>query len=60
MAAKRIKVKAWACKCDREPCGHEWVTLTDQKPKVCPKCKALTWDRQTFVARKPKDSAARS
>jgi hypothetical protein len=45
MSAKRIRVKAWACKCEREPCGHEWVTLTDQLPKVCPKCKALTWNK---------------
>lgn len=42
---KRITIKAWACKCDREPCGHEWTTQGDQLPKVCPACKALTWNQ---------------
>lgn len=47
MSAKRttVKYKAWACTCER--CGHEWTTLKDQLPKVCPKCKALTWNKKT-------------
>lgn len=46
MSAKpfTIKERRWRCKCDRTACGHEWVTLTDQLPLVCPKCKALTWN----------------
>ena len=27
-------------------CGHEWFQATDQRPKVCPRCKNYNWYKQ--------------
>ena len=37
-------VKAYRCHC-----GHEWVNRPldrDVRPRVCPKCKVINWDRR--------------
>jgi predicted Zn-ribbon and HTH transcriptional regulator len=26
-------------------CGHEWYPKTNEKPRVCPKCKSANWDK---------------
>ena len=31
-------------KCLRPECGNEWFPRSEQKPKVCPKCKSYKWD----------------
>ncbi len=31
-------------KCTR--CLHSWYPRTENKPKVCPKCKSPYWDRE--------------
>ncbi len=38
------------CKCTN--CGHEWITRSNEKPRVCPKCKNYNW----FV---PRDAQGR-
>ena len=46
-----FKVTAYRCRC-----GHEWVnrSLRDRsRPKMCPKCKTVNWDRPKRPA-KPK------
>lgn len=36
-------VKLDGCRCR---CGHEWLPRnTEEKPRVCPKCKSPNWDR---------------
>ena len=42
--AKEIgMVQLLGCRCR---CGHEWLPRqTDEKPRVCPKCKSPNWDR---------------
>jgi len=40
MAVEKITVLK--CKCER--CGHEWITRTEEMPKVCPKCKSPYWN----------------
>ena len=37
----KVKVDAWEC----ERCGHIWKPRSEEKPKVCPKCKSPYWDR---------------
>lgn len=41
MGIKEIKVLQ--CTCER--CGHEWITRSNEKPRVCPKCKSPYWDK---------------
>jgi len=44
-----ITLKGYRC----ERCGHEWVPRnTDEKPRVCPKCKTPYWDRPRKDAEK--------
>jgi len=42
--AKEIgMVQLLGCRCR---CGHEWLPRqTEEKPRVCPKCKSPNWDR---------------
>ena len=43
-----FKVNAYRCRC-----GHEWVPKDlhqVERPKLCPKCKTVNWDR----AKRPK------
>ena len=35
-----IMVKGYQC--DR--CNHKWVPISDESPKVCPKCKSPYWN----------------
>lgn len=35
--------KVLECLCDRDGCGHKWITRSDQLPKVCPRCKSRDW-----------------
>ncbi len=38
-----FKVTAYRCRC-----GHEWVPrnlYSNERPRVCPKCKSPNWDR---------------
>ena len=38
-----FKVTAYRCRC-----GHEWVPhnlRSEERPRVCPKCKSANWDR---------------
>lgn len=42
---------ARACKCLR--CGHEWHSVANPQPIVCPKCRSPYWDRERRVP-KPK------
>lgn len=38
----KIKIEGYIC----ERCGHKWVPRnTDEKPRVCPRCKSPYWDR---------------
>ena len=37
-----VEVVVLACRCR---CGHEWVTKTNERPRVCPKCKSENWDK---------------
>ena len=46
-----FKVSAYRCRC-----GHEWLpkSLSSQeRPRVCPKCKSPNWDRPYKFRRKP-------
>ena len=27
-------------------CGHEWLSRTGERPRVCPKCKSANWDKE--------------
>ena len=38
-----ITIKAW--KCDREGCGHVW--LSPSVPVACAKCKSRSWNKAT-------------
>lgn len=29
-------------KCER--CGHDWYQRSENKPRICPKCKSPYWD----------------
>lgn len=40
MSIKEIIVKK--CKCER--CSHDWITRSNDTPKVCPKCKSPYWN----------------
>lgn len=44
----QVVVPAW--KCDREVCGHIW--LSKVKPKRCAKCKSPGWDKSTTGLRR--------
>lgn len=38
-----FQVTAYRCRC-----GHEWVPAdirSEERPRVCPKCKSPNWDR---------------
>jgi len=36
-------VSLYGCRCR---CGHEWLPrITEEKPRVCPKCKSPNWDK---------------
>ena len=37
------EIKVYECKCER--CKHEWITMTEELPVVCPKCKSPYWDK---------------
>lgn len=26
-------------------CGHEWIPRSDERPRICPKCKSAYWDK---------------
>ena len=26
-------------------CGHEWYPKSNERPRVCPKCKSANWDK---------------
>jgi len=41
MDKKEIKVY----ECKYESCKHEWITITEEAPVVCPKCKSSYWDK---------------
>lgn len=54
------KIKLPKLKCLRPNCGHEWIPRSEERPKVCPKCKSRVWDKpkvgrvltgETFTAR---------
>jgi predicted Zn-ribbon and HTH transcriptional regulator len=37
------------CRCR---CGHEWLPRqSEEKPRVCPKCKSANWDRPKLFER---------
>lgn len=36
-----ITLKGYKC----ERCGHVWVPQSEEKPRVCPKCKSPYWDK---------------
>jgi DNA-directed RNA polymerase subunit RPC12/RpoP len=36
-----LLVKAFKC----ERCGHVWVPQSEERPRVCPKCKSPYWDK---------------
>ncbi len=38
----------WHCGCDK--CGHVWNTKTDEIPTKCPKCKVITWNKDSEPA----------
>ena len=43
-------VTAYRCRC-----GHEWVPMDlnqVERPKMCPKCKTVNWDRPKRPAKK--------
>ena len=43
-------VQLLGCRCR---CGHEWLPRSaDEKPRVCPKCKAPNWDKEKLFDRK--------
>ncbi len=38
-----FQINAYRCRC-----GHEWVPAdfySEERPRVCPKCKSPNWDR---------------
>jgi hypothetical protein len=37
-----LKVTRWHCYCIL--CGAKWLTVTDQKPKVCSGCNSPHWN----------------
>ena len=40
-----IRVKrVLECTCEREGCGHVWITKSDTLPIACPKCKSRNWN----------------
>lgn len=40
--AKQITIKTRGWECVR--CGHQWVPLREEPPRICPKCKSAYWD----------------
>ncbi len=48
-------VQAW--RCDRDACGHVW--LSPGKPKRCAKCKSPAWDRGAPAVVDPVELVAR-
>ncbi len=46
-----VEVTVLSCLCR---CGHEWVTKTPERPRVCPKCKSPNWDQPKQWERKVK------
>jgi predicted Zn-ribbon and HTH transcriptional regulator len=52
MARITITVDGWRC----ERCGHEWIPLRENAPRVCPKCKSPYWDRPRRAASEPEAS----
>jgi DNA-directed RNA polymerase subunit RPC12/RpoP len=36
-----ITLKGYKC----ERCGHTWVPVSEERPRVCPKCKSPYWDK---------------
>lgn len=44
-----VEVVVLSCRCR---CGHEWLTRTKERPRVCPKCKSANWDKPKLWERK--------
>jgi len=40
MGMVKIQFNGYLC----ERCHHQWIPMTQNKPKVCPKCKSPYWD----------------
>lgn len=44
-----VEITVLSCRCR---CGHEWITRTTERPRVCPKCKSPNWDKPKLYERK--------
>jgi predicted nucleic acid-binding Zn-ribbon protein len=42
------RVEALRCTCLR--CGHVWVTVSEQPPPACARCRSRYWDRAPETA----------
>ena len=42
-AIEKIWKWAYKCTCQREKCGHVWITFKDPNKLKCPKCWFLHW-----------------
>ena len=50
-------IQVWGYRCHR--CEHEWVPKNKtEKPRVCPKCKNVYWDRPRKNASEESQEAA--
>lgn len=47
-----VEVTVLSCRCR---CGHEWLTRSQDRPRVCPKCKSANWDKPKLYQRAKKD-----
>lgn len=36
-------------------CGHEWFQRTEDKPRVCPGCHSVYWDKARKVKEEKKE-----
>ena len=43
-AARRVKVTAWECTCQR--CGHRWTAVGEDPPRACAGCKSQGWQEE--------------
>jgi len=37
-----------------ERCGHTWLPRSEERPRVCPKCKSAWWDQERTEPSKDK------
>lgn len=37
----KVTLSGWQC----ERCGHIWLPVSEEEPRVCPRCKSPYWNK---------------